>query len=444
MIAARFSRIGFILAAAGSAVGLGNIWKFPYITGENGGGAFVLIYLMAITFIGLSIFIAEVAMGRLSRSDAVSAYESLAPKPGPWKFAGFTLLTGILILTYYPIVIGWVFKYIWVAATHLPTTVEASGAAFGEMLTQDASGQIFYFTLAFLCTFLIVSMGVKKGIEKLNLVLMPLLVIILLLLFCYAITLDGFDDALKFLFVADFSKVRATSVMEAVGHAFFTLSLGMCCIMTYSASLPENANIVRSSFTVAVLDTAIALVAGIIIFSLIFSFNAEPGQGPGLLFISLPPLFAQLGMAGTLGATLFFVAVAFAGVTSCISIVEPGVLYLTNRLNWSRPLALLAIGGVAYSLGLLALLSNIEHTGDSLKLFGMGAFDLFDFTSSSILLPLGGILVAVFVGYVMEKQKLEHLLLPYMHPRLFHCWYFSIRYLAPAGVVAMMINKLAA
>jgi NSS family neurotransmitter:Na+ symporter len=439
----RFGRMGFILASAGSAIGLGNIWKFPYMTGENGGGAFVIIYLLTITFIGLSLFLAEVVMGRLSRLDAVSAFEVLAPRhAGLWRYGGFMVFTGMLILAFYTIVIGWIFKYIYVTAFALPSSIKEASASFGGMVTSETALQILFFTVAFALTFWIVSKGVKKGIEKVNVILMPLLIIILLLLFAYAMSLDGFGKAASFLFSPDFSKVQSSSILAAVGHAFFTLSLGMGSIMAYAASMPKDENIVKASFMVAFLDTAVALVAGMVIFTFIFHFGAEPSQGPGLVFISLPPLFYQLGLAGNIIGVLFFTALAFAGITSAVSIVEPTVMYMTNRFKTSRKKALITIGVIVYVLGILALMSNIETLKAYATFFGKGFFDILDFTSSSILLPLGGMVIALFVGFVVDRTRLYGLLKPFMSDKLFNLWYFSIKYITPVGVFSVMVNKL--
>lgn len=439
----RFSKVGFVLAAAGSAVGLGNIWKFPYMTGENGGGAFVFIYLLTIVFIGLSVFLAESVMGRLSRGDAVSAFETLPQKNGQyWKYGGFMVFTGVIILSFYTIVIGWIFKYIYVAATTLPSSVDEAGAAFGGMVTTDTVGQMLFFTLAFAITFYIVSQGIKRGIERINLVLMPLLVGILIILLFYAMTQEGFGASLRFLFVPDFSKVTSVSILSAVGHAFFTLSLGMGTIMTYSASLPKDANLFKSSLSVAALDTIIALIAGMVIFTLIFSFGAEPAQGAGLVFISLPPLFHDMGVLGNVIGFAFFVALAFAGITSAISIVEPTAMYMINRFKMSRMQALTVLGVITYTLGTLALISNIETLKGYVTFFGKGVFDILDFSSSSILLPLGGLLIALFVGYALQKERLVALLKEHMSLRMFEVWYFSIRYVAPLGIAAVMINQL--
>lgn len=439
----RFSKIGFILAAAGSAVGLGNIWKFPYMAGENGGGAFVLIYLLTTVFIGISIFLAESVIGRLSRGDSVSAFESLAPKNGSlWKYAGFMIFTGILILSFYTIVIGWIIKYIFIAATSLPANVDEAGSLFGGMVTSDTLSQIVFFTIAFALTFYIVSRGVKHGIEKANLVLMPLLFLILIFLLVYSFTLSGFSESVAFLFVPDFSKVTSMSILAAVGQAFFTLSLGMGTIMTYAASLPKDANLVKSSFVVAILDTLVAILAGLVIFAIIFSFGAEPSQGAGLVFVSLPPLFNQMGLAGTIIAFLFFVALGFAGLTSAVSIVEPTTMYMTRRFKITRLKALVILGVISYILGILALISNVDSLKEYVTFFGKGMFDILDIFTSSIMLPLGGLLIAIFVGYVIQKERLVSLLGSHMSPALFSAWYKVLRYLVPIAIVAVMANQL--
>ena len=443
MKVARFSRIGFILAAAGSAVGLGNIWKFPYMTGENGGGAFVLIYLLTITCIGLSLFIAEVILGKESRNDVVSTFESLAPKNGHiWKYAGFMIATGVLILSFYTVVIGWIIKYVVTSITDLPTSVKEAGDAFGGMVTTDALSQFFYFNIAFFITVFIVTKGIKQGIEKVNLILMPLLIMILLALFFYATTLDGFSQAVNFLFVPDWSKVTDTTVLKAVGHAFFTLSLGMGTIMTYAASLPKESNVLKASASVAFIDTAIAIVAGLVIFSFLFNAGAEPSAGPGLVFISLPPVFAEFGSMGTVFSVAFFVALGFAGITSAVSIVEPTILYITSRFKYSRAKSLLLVGSATYILGTMALLSNVKEFASYVTFAGFGTFDILDFASSSIMLPLGGIMIAVFVGYALQREKVYSMLKAYMNDTVFALWYFSVKYIVPVAVSVVMINKI--
>jgi NSS family neurotransmitter:Na+ symporter len=439
----RFSRIGFILAAAGSAVGLGNIWKFPYMTGESGGGAFVLIYLLTITFIGLSLFIAEVLMGKATRNDAVSAFEELAPKnKNIWKYAGFMIFTGMLILSFYLVVIGWILKYVVVSIVDLPQSVETAEAMFGGLISTETLTQFFFFNVAFIITVYIVTRGIKRGIEKVNLILMPLLVLILVGLLFYAVTLDGFSQALQFLFVPDFTKIESHTILKAVGHAFFTLSLGMGTIMTYSASLSKDTNIFKASVSVAFIDTAIALIAGIVIFSFLFNAGSQPSGGPGLVFISLPPVFSTFGILGNVFSFAFFVALAFAGITSAVSIIEPTVLYMTTRFKTTRTKALVILGSVTYIFGMMAMFSNIKEYAHYVTFQDKGFFDILDFASSSVLLPLGGIIIAVFVGFVMQKERVYALLGPYMSKRVFNLWYFSIKYITPIGVLSVMINKI--
>lgn len=444
MNVARFSRIGFILAAAGSAVGLGNIWKFPYMTGQNGGGAFVVIYLLTITFVGLSLFISEVLMGKASRSDTVTAFEELAPRhKHVWKYAGLMIFTGMFILSFYLVVIGWIFKYIVASFATLPTTGEDAGAMFGGMISGDALTQFIYFNIAFFVTIWIVTKGIKKGIEKANLILMPLLILILVALFFYSINLDGFSKALEFLFMPDWSKaVDGTVILKAVGHAFFTLSLGMGTIMTYSASLSGDTNIAKASASVAILDTVIALIAGIVIFSFMFNAGQDPAGGPGLVFISLPTVFSSFGTLGNVFSLAFFIALGFAGVTSAVSIVEPTVMYMVNRFKYSRKKALVILGGVTYILGVLALLSNVKDYSSYVTFGGKGFFDILDILTSTILLPLGGIIIAIFVGYIMQRERVYSLLKESMNKIVFNLWYFSVRFIIPIAVLAVMINKI--
>lgn len=443
MVASKFSRIGFVLAAAGSAVGLGNVWKFPYMTGVNGGGAFVLVYLLAILFIGVVLFLSEVAMGRLGRKDPVSAFKELAPKGGNrWKFAGFIVFTPLLIVSFYTVVMGWLLKYIVVSFGSLPTDANASGAMFGAMISSSMWEQILYFTIAFFMVFYIVSRGIIEGIERANIILMPLLAIILAGLMFYAMSLSGFWDALNFLFIPDFSKINSTSILAAVGQAFFTLSLGVGTIMTYAAALPDKDNLFRSSLAVAGIDTIIAIVAGIMIFSFTFHFGIKPGGGPGLIFVTLPTLFGDMGVAGMVINFLLFLALAFAGVTSAISMVEPSISYMGNYLHVSRKKAIFIIGAIVYILGILALLSNVDTTKEGMTFFGKGFFDILDFVTSSILMPIGGILTCIFVGFIMKQQTLRDLFVPFMGESIYAIWMFFVRFVVPIVVFIIMVNKL--
>ena len=438
----RFSRIGFILAAAGSAVGLGNIWKFPYITGENGGGVFVLVYLATVVFIGMSIFIAEVVIGSSTNKDAVSAVEALAPKEKRyWRYTGFTFITGILILSFYAIVIGWILNYIIIAITALPTNVTEAQTTFLGLLKEDIFSQIIYYTISFLIIAYIISKGVKKGIEKVNNILMPTLLVILLVMFFYSMSLDGFKHAIEFMFYPNFEKFNSNSIIIAVGHAFFTLSIGMATIMTYSASLGKEVNIVKASITVVSLDTLIAIVAGIIIFSVVFTSGQEPGKGPGLVFITLPAIFYEMGAIGNIMAIAFFIALAFAAITSAISILEPTVMYLVERRKINRIKATYGVAIIIYILGFFALLSNTNEYATLLTFGSKNIFDWFDFITAAIMMPIGGIMVALFVGYVMDKELLRNRLVPFMGEKFYKVWLILIRYVAPIAIFIMMLNE---
>lgn len=442
MNTARFSRFGFILAAVGSAVGLGNIWKFPYVTGEYGGGAFVLVYLITALFIGVFVLISELLIGKLGRSDAVSMFENLAIKNKKfWKLTGFVIIVPLIILSYYSVVIGWIFHYIALSFQALPSTVEESKDIFMTLLTTDVKTQLFYHTLVFVLVMGIILRGVKDGIEKINKILMPLLAVILTILFIYSISVESFSKALHFMFDPDFSKLTSTAVIVAIGQAFYTLSLGMGIIITYAASLPKETNIVKSSLLITIIDTMVAVVAGLIIFTLLFDKGAESTKGAGLVFISLPSVFYEFGDMGSILAILFFIAIAFAGVTSAISMLEPTVLYLISRFNYSRKKAAFICSLFFYILGIAALLSNITEYAPQLKVGDKGLFDWLDFVSSTILVPLGGILVVVFVGHFMDKTKINEELVPVMGSFLTKIWFFMVGYIIPLALIVVILNE---
>ncbi len=439
----RFSRIGFILAAAGSAVGLGNIWKFPYITGENGGGIFVLVYLATVFFIGMSIFIGEVLLGSNSNRDAVTSFEKLAPKDKKyWKYSGFTFLTGLLILTFYTVVIGWIFHYIAISITALPQNFQEAENAFMGLLKEDIYTQIFYYSISMFLVAYTISKGIKKGIEKLNNILMPSLIIILLFLLIYAFQLDGFGKAFEFMFYPNLDKFHSSSIIVAVGHAFFTLSIGMVTILTYAASLNKEVNIVQASVYIVIMDTLIALLAGIVIFSITFTAGQEPSKGPGLVFITLPAIFYEMGTIGIVISLLFFIALAFAAITSAVSILEPAVMYLVERKNISRKKATYGISLFAYVVGIFVLLSNTNKFSELLTFGSKNLFDWFDFISSAILMPIGGIFIAIFVGFILDKEISRNSIVPHTGETFYNIWLFIMRYVAPISIVLIMLKEM--
>jgi len=440
---ANFTRIGFILAAAGSAVGLGNIWKFPYMAGEYGGGAFVLVYLFTILFVGFSILIAEILIGYLGRKDAVASFEELAPKKNiGWKYAGFMGVTGLLIMTFYSVVIGWILYYMIQSFTFLPTSMEVAQEGFGDLVGSQPFTQIIFHLIATILTMAILLKGIKGGIEKANKILMPALVMIIVGLLVYAMSLDGFKESVKFMFAFEFSKISSEAITQAVGHSFFTLSIGMAAILTYSASLPKRTNITQTAFWVVLLDTVIAVMAGVMMYAFVFEFGQDPAAGPGLVFMSLPVIFSQIGTLGTFFAVLFFLALAFAGLTSAISIVEPTVQYVMNRYKWSRFKATMVASATFFIVGVFALLSYTADYGELFTFGGMALFDILDKLTTNLLLPFGGLIVAIFVGYVMQKERVYAALSEFVSLRFFNIWYFSLRFIAVPALVFTMLNLI--
>lgn len=440
---ARFSRLGFILAAAGSAVGLGNIWKFPYIAGESGGGAFVLIYLITVLLIGFSILIAEMLIGYIGRRDGVSSFESLAPKNKKiWKFAGFQSVTGIFIMTFYSLVIAWIFNYIVTSITALPSSMQEAEATFTTMLSSDISTQLFYLTLVFLIITYILTKGIKGGIQRLNLLLMPTLIIIIVGMFAYATTLDAFSKSVEFMFAPKWEKINSGVFITAIGHAFFTLSLGMGAILTYSASMPKNSNLVQNALWIAFLDTFIAILAGLMLFTFLYEYGSTPAKGPGLVFISLPTVFYEMGIIGNFFAVLFFIALAFAGLTSAVSLVEPMIEYFIDRFKWSRLKASISMGLFFYLFGIVALLSNTSDYKELLSFGDKNFFDWMDYLTASIMLPLAGLIMALFVGFAVEKQRVESILKSQFGAMLFEVWYFSLRYITPVAMILLLLSLL--
>jgi len=309
-------------------------------------------------------------------------------------------------------------------------------------LKNDIYTQLIYYTLTFILIALTISKGVKKGIEKLNNILMPALIIILLLLLVYSIQLDGFIKAVDFMFYPNFEKFKSGSIIVAVGHAFFTLSIGMVTILTYASSLDKDVNIVKASIWIVVMDTLIAIVAGLIIFSITFTAGQEPSKGAGLVFITLPAIFHEMGTIGIYLSLLFFIALAFAAITSAVSVLEPTVMYLIERRNMERKKATYGAAFFAYLIGIVVLLSNTNTFSESLTFGSKNIFDWFDFISSAILLPLGGMIMSIFIGFVLDKEVSRNAIVPYIGENYYRIWLFIIRYIAPISILIIMLNEL--
>lgn len=443
------SRLAFVLAATGSAVGLGNIWKFPYITGENGGGAFVLVYLICIAVVGIPIMMAEVLIGRRGGHSPVNSLRLITERDrlNPlWKWVGaIGVLAGFLILSFYSVIGGWALSYVGTSASgqFSGQTADAVGAIFSGLLS-DPMTLLSWHTLFMALVMVVVARGVRSGLERATSILMPSLFVLLLIMVGYAMTTGHFGQAVSFLFQPDFSKLTTSGVLVALGHAFFTLSLGMAVMMAYGSYLPKNVSITKASVTVSVMDTGVALLAGLAIFPIVFANGMEPGAGPGLIFQTLPLAFGQMPM-GSLFGTLFFVLLVFAAWTSGISLLEPIVEWLEEQKGLNRTLSTLIAGFACWVLGIASILSlNLWSDVAPLGMFAMfegkTVFDLLDYLTANILLPLGGLLVALLVGWCMSKQALQNELS--LSAGGFRLWHTTLKFITPVAVLVVFLYNL--
>lgn len=435
------NRLGFVLAAAGSAVGLGNVWKFPYIAGVNGGGAFVLVYLLCIALVGVPIMMAELMIGRHTRKDAIGAFAALEPGRRWWHGAGWiSVAAAFIISSYYSVVAGWTLDYVW-RSLHdgfgalAPSVIESQ---FGTLLENGLRQGLWHLLFMFLCLAVVIG-GVQRGIERWSRILMPALLALLILLFVNGLRSDGLDAALRFLFAPDFGRLSADAWLEALGHSFFTLSLGMAAMITYGSYLRPDENLFGVSLRVAGLDTLIALMAGIAIFPIVFAAGLEAASGPGLIFQTLPVVFSQIE-GGALLAPLFFILLAFAALTSNISLLEAQIAYLIDERGWSRRRASICVAGAAFTVGIPTALS-----GNLLKnwhLIGERTFfDSADLLASSYLLPLAGLLIALYVGWFWRGEAEKAELIQGGCGGLYPLWHGLIRYVAPLAVTVILVNK---
>jgi len=436
------SRFAFILAATGSAVGLGNIWKFPYITGENGGGAFVLVYLLCVAVLGIPIMIAEIMLGRRGRQSPINTMQTLAAEAGAdsrWHYLGWLgMIAGFLILAYYSVIAGWAMAYIFKAFFGSFFSSDAADIkALFDNLMDSPIQQIFWHTVFMGLTLQVVVRGVKGGLEKAVRYFMPALFFLMLVLVGYAMSSGAYQQGLDFLFTPDFSKINANAVLTAMGHAFFTLSLGMGAIMIYGSYLPGHISIAKTTFFIAGADTIVALLAGIAIFPLVFANNLEVNSGPGLIFQTLPLAFGHMS-GGWLFGVLFFVLLFIAALTSSISLIEPTVAWLVENKDMDRRKACLWSGTACWALGVGVVFSfNIWSTH---TFFGKNLFELLDFLTANIMLPLGGLSIAIFAGWIMKTKHTEQELeLP---DEGFQTWLFLIKYIAPPAVFLVFLHVL--
>ncbi|MBC6904229.1 sodium-dependent transporter [Saccharophagus sp. K07] len=441
------SRWIFILAATGSAVGLGNIWKFPYMTGENGGGAFVLVYLICIALIGIPVMMAEVLIGRRGRMSPINSMRYVTKEAGlprGWIGIGWMgVVAGLMIMAFYSVVAGWALRYVWTTGTGSLTGMEA--AAIGEQfsaLLADPKQLFLWHSVFALMTATVVALGVERGLGSAAKLMMPLLFASLIILVIYGMFHGDFASGFHFLFDFEVKRLTWDSVLKALGHAFFTLSLGMGAIMAYGAYMPANASIGKTIITVGILDTVVALTAGLAIFPLVFANPPlQPSAGPGLLFVSLPIAFSSMPFGDIFG-TIFFVLITLAAWTSSVSLIEPGVAWMVESKKFRRAPATFLLTGISWLLGITCVLSfNALAEFKPWFLLFKTPFDFLDFMTSQLMLPLGGLFIAVFVGWFMNKQIVERELNAEGHA-LFDAWHFVVKFISPVLVGLVMVLTL--
>ncbi len=439
----------FTLAAIGAAVGLGNIWKFPYLAGVSGGGAFLLVYLLCVVFVAIPILVGELLIGRWGHKSPPVAMRKVAESAGlskHWSLLGWLgLSVGYLIATYYSVIAGWTLSYIVRAGKGFrPAAAFDSAAEFASLLASPGS-MILWHTVFMAAACFIVGRGLHAGIEGAVKVMMPALFLMLLAMIGYAAVEGDFQAGFDFLFSMDFSRITGSVVLAAIGQAFFSIGVAMGLMMAYGAYVPANVSLTRSAFIIAGADTLIAILAGLMIFPLVFAKGLDPAQGPGLVFVTLPAAFAGMPGGQWFGA-LFFLLLAFAAITSIIAIIVPVVDYAMERWGMRRWAACLTFGGLAWLIGLATVFSfNIWAGVYPLGMFETFAnktiFDLIDYFTSNIMLPLGGILIAVFVGWRLQAADLANEL-QVGSGWWFKTWLFLIRYIAPVAIAGVLIQGL--
>lgn len=443
------SRLAFILAATGSAVGLGNIWKFPYITGENGGGAFVLIYLLCIAIVGIPVLIAETLVGRRGGKNPVATMQELTDQRGlskGWRLVGWNgIAASCLVLSFYSVIGGWSMAYIvkMASGAFLGATPDVTGTVFNGFL-KDTGDVLLWHSIFMLLVIFIVARGIHAGVEKAVKLLMPMLFILLLVMVGYAMTTDKFQEGVKFLFYPDFSKFTTQGFLAALGHAAFTLSIGIGVIMAYGSYLPKNISIARTAFSIAILDTTMALLAGLAIFPLVFANNLQPSEGPGLIFVTLPLAFGNM-TGGTIFGTAFFTLLFIAALTSAMSMIEPVAEWLEESKGLSRAKSTIFGGVVIWFLGLGTVLSfnlwSDVHPLGFIHLFeNKTIFELVDYFVSNLMMPLGGLAIAVFTGWYLPRKGLPEDLGLFNLP--FKIFMFILRYLTPLGISLVFLYNL--
>lgn len=437
------SNIGAILAAAGGAIGLGNIWRFPYTLGENGGGAFLLIYILFVLFLGIPIMMSEIVIGRRSQKNVIGAFKTLVPKHKSWIGAGILcLVAAVVIYAFYSVIAGWTLNYVVLScsgqlADKNPSEISQLFSAF----TQSSFLPVIYQFIFLGISACIIVLGVQNGIEKGTKILMPILFILIIFMCIRSVTLPNAQRGIDFLFKTDFSKINADVILEALGQALFSLSIGMGALITYGSYIRKQDNIFTTSLWIAFADTLIAVLAGVAIFPAVFSFGLSPASGPSLVYEVLPNVFNSMHF-GTLFATLFFILLTIAALTSTISLLEVLTLCATEELHWSRPKASILLSLLVFVIGIFCSLSFGPL--NDFRIFGLTIFELFDDITANYMLPFGALLFTLFIGWRLPKTDVLDELSNggKLKTRLFKPYYFIVRYIAPLALIIILFSSI--
>lgn len=436
------SKFGVIAAAAGSAIGLGNIWRFPYVVGENGGGAFLFIYLAFIVAIGIPVMLSEFTIGRSAQQNPYGAFKRLAPGK-PWKFVGLMgVVAAFMILAFYTAVAGWTLEYIYQSIVNGFQGKDSAqlGVMFDSFRESSFRPLLWFVVFMFLTSWIVVS-GIKNGIEKYAKVLMPVLLLLIFVLCIRSVTLPGAKEGLKFLFKPDFSQIDANTILEALGQAFFSLSIGMGTLITYGSYINKKDNLGNTAVSVSLADTFIAILAGVAIFPAVFAFGIAPSEGEGLVYKTLPVIFQQMP-GGYVFSLMFFILLGVAALTSTISVLEVIVAYFVEELGMIRKKATIVASASVSVLGVMSVMS--WGALKNLTIFGKNTFDILNFTSANILLPLGGLLIVAFIGWYFggAKTKAELSNNGSLKARYFPVFIFIIKFIAPIAIAIVFLNSI--
>ena len=428
------TRMGAIAAAVGSAVGLGNIWRFPYEAGQNGGGAFILVYLLCILMMGIPVILSEFIIGRSTHSNMKSALLKLSPGKKYYLFTYVCILGSFIVIGFYSVVCGWIIEYLYQAALgHLNGHSPQEYCIMFTSLVENPWRCVGWTLIFLVLNFIVMSRGIEKGIERVASIMMPLLFVILIVFCVNSLLLPGAGKGLKFLFYPDFSALTLRGVLDALGQAFLSLSIGISCLVTYSSYFKDDTSLTKDATTVAVLDTMVAILSGVMIFPAVFSFGVEPTAGPRLIFEVLPGIFQQMS-GGYFWALLFFLLVFFASLTSTISLSEIPITFLIEEHKMSRPRAIAWTALITFALATVAAMSF--NVLDSIKLWGKNIFDMMDYAASNIFMLIGGLFTAIYVGWIMDRKIVHEqltnggLLKARMEPFVVFC----MRYVAPVSI----------